>query len=61
MAVAAIDNLGKGATGHALQNANLMTGRKETAGLSRLPLWPLCIDIDTQTTRITSPVLVLRK
>jgi N-acetyl-gamma-glutamyl-phosphate reductase len=31
---AAIDNLGKGAAGQAVQNANLMTGLAETAGLS---------------------------
>lgn len=30
----AIDNLGKGAAGQAVQNANLMLGRPETAGLS---------------------------
>ncbi len=40
VAVAAIDNLGKGAAGQAMQNANLMTGQPETAGLSGLPLWP---------------------
>jgi len=40
VAVAAIDNLGKGAAGQAVQNANLMTGQPETAGLSGLPLWP---------------------
>ncbi len=32
--VAAIDNLGKGAAGQAIQNANLMTGFAETTGLS---------------------------
>ena len=32
--VVAIDNLGKGAAGQALQNANLMLGLPETAGLS---------------------------
>jgi N-acetyl-gamma-glutamyl-phosphate reductase len=32
--VAAIDNLGKGAAGQAVQNANLMLGLPETAGLS---------------------------
>jgi N-acetyl-gamma-glutamyl-phosphate reductase len=31
---AAIDNLGKGAAGQALQNANLILGLDETAGLS---------------------------
>jgi len=30
----AIDNLGKGAAGQALQNANIMLGLPETAGLS---------------------------
>lgn len=40
VAVAAIDNLGKGAAGQAMQNANLMTGQPETAGLTGLPLWP---------------------
>jgi N-acetyl-gamma-glutamyl-phosphate reductase len=30
----AIDNLGKGAAGQAVQNANLMLGLTETAGLS---------------------------
>ena len=40
VAVAAIDNLGKGAAGQAMQNANLMTGQPETAGLAGLPLWP---------------------
>lgn len=38
--VSAIDNLGKGAAGQAVQNANLMTGQPETAGLTGLPLWP---------------------
>ena len=32
--VAALDNLGKGAAGQAVQNANLMLGLAETAGLS---------------------------
>ena len=32
--VAAIDNLGKGAAGQAIQNANLMTSLAETAGLT---------------------------
>jgi N-acetyl-gamma-glutamyl-phosphate reductase len=40
VALGAIDNLGKGAAGQALQNANLMMGQAETAGLSGLPLWP---------------------
>ena len=33
IALAAIDNLGKGAAGQAMQNANLMLGLDETAGL----------------------------
>jgi len=40
VALAAIDNLGKGASAQALQNANLMTGQPETAGLQGLPVWP---------------------
>lgn len=37
VAFAAIDNLVKGAAGQALQNANLMFGFEETAGLEGLP------------------------
>lgn len=40
IAMAAIDNLGKGAAAQAVQNANLMTGQPETAGLEGAPLWP---------------------
>lgn len=40
VAIGAIDNLGKGAAAQAVQNANLMTGQDETAGLPTLPLWP---------------------
>lgn len=40
IALAAIDNLGKGAAGQAVQNANLITGQPETAGLEGLALWP---------------------
>jgi len=40
VACGAIDNLGKGAAGQAIQNANLMTGLDETAGLTGLPVWP---------------------
>ena len=40
VAVGAIDNLGKGAAAQAVQNANLMGGLPETAGLEGLPLWP---------------------
>jgi N-acetyl-gamma-glutamyl-phosphate reductase len=32
--VSVIDNLGKGAAGQALQNANIITGLPEGAGLS---------------------------
>jgi N-acetyl-gamma-glutamyl-phosphate reductase len=38
--VSAIDNLGKGAAGQAIQNANLMFGLEETAGLTGSGLWP---------------------
>lgn len=37
---AAIDNLGKGAAGQAIQNANLALGIEEGAGLSALGVWP---------------------
>jgi N-acetyl-gamma-glutamyl-phosphate reductase len=37
---AAIDNLGKGAAGQALQNANLMLGLPETAGLTAIGVAP---------------------
>ena len=40
IALGAIDNLGKGAAGQAVQNANLMLGLPESAGLSGIPLWP---------------------
>jgi N-acetyl-gamma-glutamyl-phosphate reductase len=40
IALAAIDNLGKGAAGQAVQNANLITDQPETAGLEGLALWP---------------------
>jgi len=40
IALAAIDNLGKGAAGQAIQNANLITNQPETAGLEGTPLWP---------------------
>lgn len=40
MALGLVDNLGKGAAGHAVQNANLMLGLPETAGLEGAPLWP---------------------
>jgi N-acetyl-gamma-glutamyl-phosphate reductase len=38
--VAAIDNLGKGAAGQAIQNANLMLGLPETAGLTSIGVAP---------------------
>lgn len=38
--VAALDNLTKGSSGQALQNANLMLGEEETAGLMMAPLFP---------------------
>lgn len=38
IAIGAIDNLGKGASGQAVQNANLMLGLDETTGLKGLPL-----------------------
>ena len=40
IALAAIDNLGKGAAGQAIQNANLICGLPETTGLDGLPVWP---------------------
>jgi N-acetyl-gamma-glutamyl-phosphate reductase len=40
IALGAIDNLGKGAAGQAVQNANLMLGLPETTGLEGAPLWP---------------------
>ncbi len=38
--VAALDNLTKGSSGQALQNANLMLGEDESAGLMQAPLFP---------------------
>jgi N-acetyl-gamma-glutamyl-phosphate reductase len=35
-----LDNLGKGAAGQAIQNANLMLGLPETTGLSRNGIAP---------------------
>lgn len=40
IAMGVVDNLGKGAAGHAVQNANLICGLPETAGLEGAPLWP---------------------
>ncbi len=38
--IAALDNLTKGSSGQAVQNANLMLGEDETAGLMHAPLFP---------------------
>ncbi len=38
--VAGLDNLTKGSSGQALQNANLMLGEEETAGLMLVPCFP---------------------
>ena len=40
VALAAIDNLGKGAAGQMIQCANLMLGLDETAGLSTMGIYP---------------------
>jgi N-acetyl-gamma-glutamyl-phosphate reductase len=40
IAMGACDNLGKGAAGQALQNANLMSGLPETTGLEGITVWP---------------------
>jgi N-acetyl-gamma-glutamyl-phosphate reductase len=40
IAMCVIDNLGKGAAGQAIQNANLMLGMAESVGLTSAPLWP---------------------
>ena len=40
MALGVVDNLGKGAAGQAVQNANLICGLPETAGLEGAPVWP---------------------
>lgn len=40
IAMGVVDNLGKGAAGHAVQNANLISGLPETAGLDGAPIWP---------------------
>ncbi len=38
--IAALDNLTKGSSGQALQNANLMLGEDETTGLMMAPVFP---------------------
>jgi N-acetyl-gamma-glutamyl-phosphate reductase len=40
VASAAIDNLGKGAAGQAIQNVNAVLGIDETTGISALGVWP---------------------
>jgi N-acetyl-gamma-glutamyl-phosphate reductase len=40
LAICAIDNLGKGAAGQMIQCANLMLGFEETAGLTRVGVYP---------------------
>ncbi|PWJ13855.1 N-acetyl-gamma-glutamyl-phosphate reductase [Jannaschia seohaensis] len=40
MAMGVVDNLGKGAAGQAIQNANLMCGLPEAEGLDGMSLWP---------------------
>ena len=40
LVIAALDNLTKGSSGQALQNANLMLGIEETEGLMMVPLFP---------------------
>ncbi|WP_342075930.1 N-acetyl-gamma-glutamyl-phosphate reductase [Yoonia sp. SS1-5] len=40
MVIAALDNLTKGSSGQALQNANLMLGLPETDGLMQAPVFP---------------------
>lgn len=40
IAMGVVDNLGKGAVGQAVQNANLICGLPETAGLEGAPVWP---------------------
>ena len=40
MVVGALDNLAKGSSGQAVQNANLMLGLPETAGLDLVPMFP---------------------
>lgn len=40
MALGVVDNLGKGAAGQAIQNANLICGLSPDAGLTGMPVWP---------------------
>ncbi len=40
LVVSTLDNLNKGSSGQAVQNANLMLGIEETAGLMGAPVFP---------------------
>ncbi len=40
MALGVVDNLGKGAAGQAVQNANIICDLPETTGLAGMPVWP---------------------
>lgn len=40
LAIGVLDNLVKGASGQAVQNANLLLGLPETAGLNSIGMWP---------------------
>jgi len=40
IAMGVVDNLGKGAAGHAVQNANIICDLSETAGLDGAAVWP---------------------
>ena len=40
LVVSTLDNLNKGSSGQAVQNANLMLGLEETAGLTLAPVFP---------------------
>ncbi|MGZ4691252.1 MAG: N-acetyl-gamma-glutamyl-phosphate reductase [Acidimicrobiia bacterium] len=40
LAIGVLDNLVKGASGQAIQNANLLLGLPEAAGLSAIGMWP---------------------
>ena len=40
LVVATLDNLCKGSSGQAMQNANLMLGEDETTGLMLAPVFP---------------------
>ena len=58
LAIAALDNLGKGAAGQAVQNANLMTGQPETSGLTGLPA--LAVGGQTSTSKHFRRVMLER-